>query len=125
MTIFSWILLGLAVLLIADAILAVTFGKPYMGWGLDYTPKVYRDFITRLSTLSQGKILGAGGMCNRACSLLVRTDDCMIAIISIIVRSIAYNFLCQSSGSYRGLVLDCCRSFAQGPPLRSSSCIFF
>ena len=58
MNILSWILLGLAVFLIADASLAVLFGKPYMMWGLEYTPAMYRDFITRLSVLPHGTILG-------------------------------------------------------------------
>jgi len=58
MNILIWILLGLAVFLVADAVLAIVFGNPYMMWGLEYTPAVYRDFITRLSTLPHGTILG-------------------------------------------------------------------
>jgi len=58
MNIFSLILLAFAFFLIADAILAILFGKPYMVWGLEYTPAVYRDFITRLSTLPHGTVLG-------------------------------------------------------------------
>lgn len=58
MNILNWILLGLAIFLIADAVLAVLFGKPYMMWGLEYTPAIYRDFITGLSGLPPGTILG-------------------------------------------------------------------
>jgi hypothetical protein len=58
MNIFGWIFLGLAVFLIADAVLALIFGRLYILWGLGYTPKVYRDFITRFSTLFQGTVLG-------------------------------------------------------------------
>jgi hypothetical protein len=58
MTLLGWILLVLSVFLIADAILSIIFGKLYMMWGLEYTPTVYRDFITRLSTLPSGTVLG-------------------------------------------------------------------
>ena len=58
MNILSWILLGLAIFLVADAALAIVFGKPYMMWGLEYTPAIYRDFVTGLSSLPPGTILG-------------------------------------------------------------------
>lgn len=58
MNIINWVVLGLAVFLIADAVLAILFGKPYMMWGLEYTPPAYRDFITKLSNLPQGFLLG-------------------------------------------------------------------
>lgn len=46
----SWILFGLAGLLVADAVLAIVYGRPYMMLGLKYMPAIYRDFITRVST---------------------------------------------------------------------------
>jgi hypothetical protein len=57
MIFFSWILTGLAVFLVADAVLAIRYGKPYMMWGLDCTPAIYRDFITGVSSLPRGIVL--------------------------------------------------------------------
>lgn len=68
MAIPGWILAGLAVFLIVDAVLATICGEPYMVWGLDYTPEFYRGFITRLMAFPQRTILGikaaecAGGL---------------------------------------------------------------
>jgi hypothetical protein len=54
----GWLLAGVGIFLIADALLAIVFGKRYMVWGLEYTPPVYREFITWLSALPAWIVLG-------------------------------------------------------------------
>jgi|WetSurMetagenome_2_1015567.scaffolds.fasta_scaffold20879_3 hypothetical protein len=57
MNFFSWILFGLAMFLVANAVLAIVYGRPYMMRGLKYTPAIYRDFITRVSMLPRETLL--------------------------------------------------------------------
>jgi hypothetical protein len=52
-----WILFGLAVFLVADAVLAIVYGRAYMMLGLKYMPSIYRDFITRVSMLPRVTLL--------------------------------------------------------------------
>jgi hypothetical protein len=57
MNLFIWILFGLAVFLVADAVLAIVYGRAYMMLGLTYMPAIYRDFITRVSMLPRVTLL--------------------------------------------------------------------
>jgi hypothetical protein len=56
--IVGWIVIGLAIFLMMDAILAIVLGKRYMLWGLDYTPSPYRALILRVSEFPPATLLG-------------------------------------------------------------------
>jgi hypothetical protein len=58
MKIGGWILIGLAIFLMLDAVLAIVLGKRYMLWGLDYTPATYRALIQRVSEFPPQILLG-------------------------------------------------------------------
>jgi hypothetical protein len=53
----GWILFCLAVFLVADAVLAIVYGRAYMMLGLKHMPAIYRDFITRISMLPRVTLL--------------------------------------------------------------------
>ncbi len=57
MDVIQWVLTIVGIFLVADAVLAILFGTPYMLWGLEHTPDWYRYCITRLSALPQHQIL--------------------------------------------------------------------
>jgi len=44
----GWVLIGLSLLLMADATVAEIFGKSYMHWGLDHLPAWYTGMLLKL-----------------------------------------------------------------------------
>ena len=46
------IFIGLAIFLLLDSLLSIIFGKRYILWGLEYTPKIYKNYIENISLLS-------------------------------------------------------------------------
>ncbi len=55
---FGLILICLAVFLMSDAVLAITIGKRYLYWGLDYMPAWYSSFMLRIYESPTGILWG-------------------------------------------------------------------
>ena len=56
MNLTGWALAVVGAFLVADALLALVFGRRYMLFGLESTPVFYRAFIVRLSSFP-GRLL--------------------------------------------------------------------
>jgi hypothetical protein len=53
----GWILFGPGMFLVADAVLAIGYGRAYMMPGLKHMPAICRVFITRISMLPRVTLL--------------------------------------------------------------------